>query len=365
MCRTHDDLGEILERVDIEAWLDREGVPYKISHGSNGTQLNVRDCPVCGSSSWKVYLNAETGAGNCFAGEHPPDLNYSKFSFVREWLGVSNRDVVLHLKEVAREFGWRPPRRTIVETTNSEGLRVPDSIPLPNGDSYLRYLIGRGITPETAEYFQLRYSRNGVFWYRDGSTGDVRYQDYSKRVIIPVFDIHGDLVSFQGRDVTGSAKRKYLFPPGYASTGAHLYNAHNVKGMEHIVATEGAFDVWAAKQALDEDVDLRGVGVVGTFGKKLSSGGGQDQLSVLLALKKHGLKSVTFMWDGELKALNAAADAARIVSSVGLEGRVAVLPQGADPNEVEPARVRAAFLGAIKATTGNVIKMRLNKWGYR
>lgn len=34
----------------------------------SGQQWNFRDCPVCGSATWKVYVNPDTGKWICFAG---------------------------------------------------------------------------------------------------------------------------------------------------------------------------------------------------------------------------------------------------------------------------------------------------------
>src|SRR5690606_9971530 len=108
------------------------------------------------------------------------------------------------------------------------------------------------------QYFALRFCHKGLWKYRDEVRGNC-FVDFSQRIIIPVFDLDGNLVSFQGRDITGKAEKKYLFPNGFASTGEHLYNGHNVQRTARIVVGEGAFDVAATKVALDGDPDLRDV----------------------------------------------------------------------------------------------------------
>ena len=35
----------------------------------SGSQVNYRTCPACGSNGWKVYVNPDTGAWICFAGD--------------------------------------------------------------------------------------------------------------------------------------------------------------------------------------------------------------------------------------------------------------------------------------------------------
>jgi len=335
------ELQEAIESIDIESWLDREGVRYKHTRGSSGAQLNVKECPCCGNSNYKVYLNADTGLGNCFHGDC--ETKFNKWKFISASLGVPTRQVIEHIKEVAREQGWRPPRKKAlaVDTAKAE-LVLPESIALPHQGRNLRYLDSRNISGDVAAYFELRFSHRGHFDYID-EEGRPRRQDYSNRIIIPIYDLEGELVSFQGRDITGEADKKYLFPPGFASTGAHLYNGYNAIGVESIVINEGVFDVAATKVALDGEMTLRDVVPVGSFGKHLSHGSDDSQLGKLMHLKRHGLKTVTFLWDGEKKAIQDAVAAAQLVRSVGLMARVGLLPPDKDPNEATAEQVRAAY----------------------
>lgn len=342
----NNELSEAIDKIEIEAWLDREGVRYRATRGSSGAQLNVKECPVCGNSNYKVYLNVESGLGNCFSGDC--ETKFNKWKFISAYLGLPARDVIEHVKQVAREQGWRPPRvKSIATSTRSSSLVLPESIQMPHGGRNLKYLENRNITGEIASYFELRFSHRGRFDYVDDE-GRPMSQDYSNRIIIPIFDLEGDLVSFQGRDITGTADKKYLFPPGFASTGAHLYNGHNALGVEHACVNEGVFDVAATKIALDGEMELRDIVPIGSFGKHLSHGSEDSQLGKLLRLKEHGLKIITFMWDAEKKAIKDAVMAAKLLKGYGFITRVALLPKGCDPNEVPGAEVRSAFW---KATT--------------
>lgn len=352
------ELKEALETIDIESWLDREGVRYKHTRGSRGAQLNVKECPVCGNDKYKVYLNAESGLGNCFHGDC--ETKFNKWKFIKATLGLPAREVIEHVKQVAREQGWRPPRKSVAVSTTAAELILPESIALPHADRNLRYLDQRGITGDIAAYFGLRFSQRGKFDYLD-ENGRPMSQDYANRVIIPVYDLAGDLVSFQGRDITGSADKKYLFPPGFASTGTHLYNGHNAIGAEHIVIGEGVFDVAAIKIALDEDVGLREVIPVGSFGKHLSHDSENSQFGKLMALKALGLVIITIMWDGEAKALQDAIAAGMLLRQVGFMVRIALLPKDKDPNEVPAAVVREAFYKAVPLTPATAVQLRLMK----
>lgn len=352
----NEELQEALEQIDMEAWLDRQGVDYKRTRGSRGLQLNIKECPCCGNSNWKVYLNAESGLGNCFSGDC--EKKFNRWSFIRASLGsVSTREVVEHVKHVAAEQGWRPARRDTAPVKMTGELKLPESIELPHNGRNIKYLDNRGISAAIAKYFHLRFCLRGGFAYED--EGERRFQDYSNRIIIPIFDMEGALVSFQGRDITGTADKKYLFPPGYASTGAFLFNGQNAIGAESIVICEGVFDVAATKIAFDEDSDLREVVPVGSFGKHLSSGDEDSQLAKLMKLKEQGLKIVTFMWDGENRAIRDAVDAALEVRKIGLIARVAILPKDKDPNEVPASVVRNAYWKAEAISPATAAKLKL------
>lgn len=354
----NEELQEALEAIDMEQWLDREGVKYRVTRGARGVQLNVRDCPVCGNGNWKVYLNADSGLGNCFAGDC--ETKYNKWKFIKGYLGaVTTRQVVEHCKEVAKEMGWRPVvRKSAPVHTDRAGLRLPESLALPIDGRNLKYLDNRNITGDVAAYFHLRFCHTGAFQYVDPD-GKRRAQPYDSRIIIPIYDLDGTLVSFQGRDITGEAERKYLFPPGFASTGTYLYNGQNAVGAERIVIGEGAFDVMAIKIALDGESALRDVVPVGSFGKHLSVGSDDSQMDKLMQLKEKGLREVTFMWDGEKQATRDAVKAALECRKMGLMARIAFLPPDKDPNEVAPSVVREAFWKAEALTPLTAAKIKL------
>lgn len=349
-----DKLQDILNQVDPELVIDDLGSDYRRQTGRSGEQLNIKECPRCGGNSWKVFLNAETGLGNCFHGSCVGQPGFNLFSFARHSLGSPKAAMEL-LEAHAGRMGWRPKRKRkdepqVIETWNEE-IQLPRSVALPYRNSIGNYLKGRGFKRETVEYFHWRFSQDGMYGY--ASENAMRYQSYARRILIPIFDLSGKLVTFQGRDITGIAEKKYLFPPGLPGTSLYLYNGHNAVGAEEIIVNEGALDVAATYQAFQEDPLLRDVPVVGTFGKVVSMGRqkGDDQLGALLTLKERGLRRITMMWDSEPKTLRDAAAAAHKLSQYGFDARVAILPPGMDPNEAKPVEVREAYRGAVTMNT--------------
>lgn len=332
----------------MESWLDREGLTFKRTRGTSGLQLNVKECPACGNSHWKVYLNAESGLGNCFVCE----AKFTKWRFIEAYVGSTARETFQHIEAYMAEQGWRPRQHDHAPVVKPV-LELPTSIPIPINGRNLSYLSRRNISIELARFFQLRYCHVGGFAYLD-AYGRSAEQDYSRRVIIPVFDLDGQLVSFQGRDITGTAAKKYLFPPLFSATGSVLYNGNNAFKAKRLVIGEGAFDAFAIKAAIDMDPSLEDCAAVATFGKKLAPG----QLEKIKRLKSEGaLRKVIFMWDAEKSAITAACNAALFCRSHGIEAAVALLPKDCDPNEVDAVVVQEAIKNAADITPMKAISM--------
>lgn len=350
-----DSLSEILNKIDMETYLDGEGIEYKKTHGSSGEQLNLETCPCCGESKWKVFLNAESGLGNCFSGDC--GVKFNKWKFIAAHNGLEGRPLVEYIKSLGLSMGWRAPRvKSAAVTLDVVELKLPTSYAIPIEGRNMRYLKNRNISTDMAKYFNLRYCDKGWFAYKQDGTD--RYMKFDSRIIIPIFDLDGKLISFQGRDITGEHPKKYLFPPGFAVTGQHLFNGHNVAATKRVLVGEGAFDVMAQKIALDEDEALRDVVPIGTFGKHLS----EDQMLRFGELKERGVEDVCFMWDSEIAAIDAAIVAGtELKRRYGFKVKIARLPKGCDPNEVATSVVRDSYYGALLLTPENAIRLKLGQ----
>lgn len=338
-----EELQDALDALDLEWVLSAEGFDYKLSYGRSGQQLNLRRCPFCGTEEWKVYVGTESGMGNCFSGSCWKGT-FNKWSMLRQIYELGNGDLAKRIKELVRQQGYKP-KKEAPKPIDLSSLKLPESTPVADMDAVPEYLINRGITKPIAAHFGLRWSEKGSFSVK--TQGGTITQDYSNRIIIPVWDIDGKLCSFQGRDVTGTAERRYLFPPMFASAGSMLYQAHQVgEGVDTLVISEGPFDVIGAHMALRSSTVFNNFAAVGTFGMHLSIGNlsGDDQGGRLLQLKRKGVKRVIFLWDGELKAnLEAIVQAERLFS-LGFQVMVAFLPPGRDPGDAG----RDAILNALR-----------------
>jgi len=347
------ELTEALKHLDIIDFLEYEGIEYKERTGSSGPQFNIQECPACGDRKWRVWINQESGLGNCFHGDcHQKTFN--KYSFIREQLSnPPAKDVITYLKRLAARHGWKPKRAPLPAAPPiiSTGPLFPSrcvSIPDEHGN-HMEYLSNRGISAEMSKEFGLCYCDGGEFRWSNSIGEREGIQYYGERVVIPIFNLDGEQVTFQGRDVPGLSDRKYLFPPGLPASGRFLYGGNLAKGKKEIVVTEGVFDCWSVLKAMRADIDLANVGVTATFGMHLSdniSSDGDDQVGCFVKLQRLGLQRVTFMWDGERRALKKALEAAVRLQRLGLRVRVAILPDGKDPNEMRPEEVIKCYYSA-------------------
>ena len=350
---------DILDSLMLEDILEREGVEYRIGHGSSGEQLNIQECPFCHGSDWKVYANRDTGLGNCFHGSCGTTFNI--FTFAEAQTQGSKRSTVQYLEKMAMEMGWRPRRVKELQTevVDNEDWKLPDSYALPTSDGKnLKYLKDRRVDGETAEYFKLRYCPDGWFNYTkpDGERGGMYF---GERVLIPVYDIDGTMVTFQGRDLTGESDRKYLFPPGLPGTGRFLFNGQNAAGKGSIILCEGAFDVirtWVnIKNTRYEDR-----AVVGSFGIHLSRGAdGNDQKNKLLRLKAQGAREIIVFWDGEEAAYRKSVKAAAEILKMGFRVKVARPPVDKDPGDLTVAETVTALDKAVKLDPMTVLSLSI------
>jgi len=353
------EIRDILDAVLLEDVLDREGVDYKLGHGSSGEQLNIHECPFCGGSSWKVYANRDSGLGNCFHGSCGETFN--TFSFTEALTTKTRRDTFLYLERLAKEMGWRPKKRveTQTEVEANKDWKLPDSFPLPTADGQnLGYLRNRRVDDKVSAYFHLRYCDDGWFNYTkpDGEHGGM---NFANRVLIPIYDLDGTMVTFQGRDLSGESDRKYLFPPGLPGTGRFLYNGQNATHKASLILCEGAFDVIRTWVNVRE-TDYKDHGVVGSFGIHLSKGqDGNDQKNKFLRLKSWGLRNIIMFWDSEDAAYEKALIAAGDLKRMGFKVKIARPPKGKDPGDLSALETTAALDAAVTLTPINLLKLRV------
>lgn len=362
------EITEILSEIDFETWLDHEGVTYRKTVGKHGREFNIRECPVCGGNEWKVYINARTSLGVCFHGSHPVGMQFNKWRFISETVGLTGRDFRSYLEDIHHALGYAPIVRVELESaeTTVGEVVLPDHTTFTEAQPLPAYLAERGVNHALASYFDFRLGV-GQHMYWDETDAMFRSQDFTDRILIPIYDLEGELKTFQGRDVIGTAEKKYLFPAALPASGRYLYNGFNAIGKETVVVGEGAFDVLGIKRALfNEPVLAPFIEPIGTFGMSLSGGLGltaQDQIGEFIKLKNQGLKTVVMMWDTEDKTITHLLDATERLQQLGLIIKIAALPNGFDPGDAPESMIIEAYFKA--RVVDQRLKMRLKMRGFR
>jgi DNA primase len=113
------------------------------------------------------------------------------------------------------------------------------------------YLCERGISLETAKYWQLGYSPIGYEpdCYKDNEENK-SWKKMNGRLIIPIIDQNGKVISLSGRrvdDITGPKYDHYPFPARRILFGLYQ-NKSNIRKENMAIITEGQMDVISAWQ---------------------------------------------------------------------------------------------------------------------
>lgn len=239
----------------------------RTSFASGGSQLVVHDdCPFCGRSDGKIYVDVRKELGCCFL----CGRGFNPLLFVAENEGVNFGKA----REILEGTGSIYQREELAKPEGQKGW-FPATEPLVGVS--LAYMQQRGFDASFCAKMGLRFCRVNT-------EVDKHLYYTANRIIIPIFNRQGRLDGWQGRDITGVAKPKYLIQPGFDAKQS-LYNSQRVIPGLPVVVVEGVMDVFGWARA--------GVtNVVATWGKKISA----EQIALLIDLKP---SCVYIAWDGD------------------------------------------------------------------
>jgi len=177
---------------------------------------------------------------------------------------------------------------------------------LPQGASPLsevhkEYLHSRNFDPDyLADEFNL--------------VGTGRHGPYKFRIIAPIY-FDGELVSYQGRDITGQATLRYKACPRRLEVTNHQHLLYHIdRTSDRAVLVEGIADVWRL-----------GAGAISTFGMSLS----QQQVTLL----SQRYTKVSIVFDSGKEAQGRADEIGKVLSGFGIEVEILELPEG-DPADL-------------------------------
>lgn len=348
-----DEREEILRRVDIVELIGRRVALKKAGKHYKGL------CPFHDDKNPSMQISPDTGRYRCWScGAHG-----NAFDFV---MGTQNLTFVEALKLLADEVGVKLKRGRESETQKEERNQSEQAMALAQEffeaelqrSSLAReYLTGRGIDEETQRRWGLGYGPDigdalafklkkagiplplaqGLFLV-DQDAGGGFYDRFRGRLMFPIHDERGRLVAFGGR-LLGQGIPKYinssdtpLYRKSRVLYGMHLAKDAMAKTRRAVLA-EGYLDVIACHRA--------GVtAAVASLGTALA----EDQVALL----KRWCDEVVILYDSDAAGRKAADRACEMLMAAGIRARVALLPEGDDPDSLLKRDGEGAVMAAVE-----------------
>ena len=314
------------------------------------------------------YVNDQKQFYHCFSSGKHGDI----FTFLMETEGLAFPEAV---ERLASEAGVALPepsadtrametkRRGAIEVMEMAAAFFEAQLAGPAGAAARAYLDRRELGPEVQARFRLGYAPAGRYTLRDHLAGKdvekglmaelgllvtgediaVPYDRFRDRIVFPICDVRGRVIAFGGRAMQPDAKAKYLNSPETPlfHKGQGLYNLHNARKAAHerssIIAVEGYVDTIAMTLAGHPNT-------VASLGTALT----EDQLALLW---RHADEPI-LCFDGDgagQRAAFKALDVALPMLAPGKSLRIALLPDGQDPDDLLRSGGAAAISRVIEA----------------
>jgi DNA primase len=353
-----DIVDRVRQATDIVS-IVRETVQLKKS-GAGMTGL----CPFHREKTPSFHVNPEKQIFKCFGCGVGGDV----FSFIMKTDGLGFGEA---LRLLAERANIQLPQREYDPAEKGEKTRLYEVnawaaesfhrclIDRPMGKPALDYLLGRGLTMDTIKHFSIGYApdmwdamvkggarkgydedllaRAGLLSSSEQS--DRRYDRFRNRVMFPIYDAQDRAIGFGARCLDGS-EPKYLNSPETPlfSKGRTLYAIDRAKTAlreeRKVIIVEGYMDAVMAHQ--------HGVRqTVGVLGTALS----RDHVKVL----RRFVDEAVLLFDADNAGQSAASRSIDAFAAEELAVRVAVIPDGLDPDEFLEQRGVEAFNALIAA----------------
>lgn len=237
--------------------------------GSNYKAL----CPFHNENTPSFYVNDEKGIFKCFGCGKTGDA----ITFVQLYENISFSEAVI---SIAKKLGLPVDdidNEKNVYLTFYKELSKLYSENLYHNKHALDYLYSRGIQDNSIAKFQLGYASGNLVLelakkYKlidklDDLGFSRRKDPFEGRIVIPIFNEHGQVVGFSGRTLNENDKVKYLNTPEtpFFRKSELLYGLNfakqAIKELQFVVITEGYFDVIMSHQKGLTNT----VGILGTY----------------------------------------------------------------------------------------------------
>jgi DNA primase len=280
---------------DYERFFEEHDIDYS---GPNSRGYLELLCPFCNKK--KGGINTANNKYTCFkCGQHPLyELIYNLTGL--NWNAIS-RQYKLN-PDQADKIYWKMNRKK----EHAKTIQPPAGSG-PLSEEHKIYLRKRGFDPD---YLIKKYKITAT-----GPVGIIKNKNlFAYRIIIPIYYMHS-IVSYQGRDWTDKAPRKYMTYSEDMEIVHHkdiLYGLDHVPD-EHIIVVEGIFDKWKL-----------GDHAAATFG----TGYTDAQVNILA-----GYKKVSIFFDPEEEAQMEAEQLCKRLRGLSVNSEIIHYPDG-DPGSL-------------------------------
>lgn len=377
---------QIKERLSIE-----EVVSTYIKLDRVGSSLKAR-CPFHNEKSPSFFVSNERGSYYCFGCGAKGDI----FTFVEEFEGLDFKGALKLLAEKAgvslsnfnlKDEGQREKLYRVMEEAKnyfvsnleqnkkaydyvlSRGINeisIKDfSIGFAQNDwkSLLNYLKNKGFTEKEIE--QAGLIKQGE---KKGPSGEVNYYDrFRSRIMFPISDSSGRTIAFSGRifedgltNETVEKSAKYLNSPDtpifYKSNVLYGLDKakESIRKNNFSILVEGQMDLVLSHQAGFRNT-------IATSGTALADPSSSKENAVSnLGLVRRLSGNIVLAFDADKAGINASSRAGKIALSLGMDTKVANLPDGVDPADLINNIGAVAWKNAIK-NAKHIIEFMLNK----
>ncbi|WP_116316533.1 DNA primase [Bacillus subtilis] len=309
-------------------------------------------CPFHGESTPSFSVSPDKQIFHCFG----CGAGGNVFSFLRQMEGYSFAESVSHLADkyqidfpddITVHSGARPESSGEQKMAEAHELLKKFYhhllINTKEGQEALDYLLSRGFTKELIDEFQIGYAldswdfitkflvkrgfseaqmeKAGLLIRREDGSG--YFDRFRNRVMFPIHDHHGAVVAFSGRAL-GSQQPKYMNSPETPlfHKSKLLYNFYkarlHIRKQERAVLFEGFADVISAVSSGVKES-------IATMGTSLTD----DHVKIL----RRNVEEIILCYDSDKAGYEATLKASELLQKKGCKVRVAMIPDGLDPDD--------------------------------
>jgi len=301
-------------------------------------------CPFHNEKSPSFHVSPERNSYYCFGCGAKGDV----FTFQEEMSGCDFKEALV---ELARRAGVSLENQNFKDKSEDDVLYEIMDVActffedqVSKSDDTKNYLLDRGIKAETKEEWRIGYAPND--WhelnnflkgkgYKDEDVIKVGlikqgekgiYDHFRDRVMFPIFDTRNRPIAFSGRLLHDDGKSaKYINSPETVlfNKSEVLYGLHaarsGIRKLDFTILVEGQFDVVSAHQ-------VGFANTVATSGTAATEGH--------FEMLKRVSDNVILAYDGDKAGIAAAKRAWDIALPMGMNVKMAILPEGKDPADL-------------------------------